>query len=244
MPPRPLSPRHAFTLIELLVVIAIIAILAALLLPVLTKVQENANSTKCLANLRQIGVGIDLYVNDNDGLLPGPLSISQYPMFGQGGSDDDKMLVKKLAKYIGLDEKPKEGVKMDKANIFICPSYEKQVKKLDGPVYVMNPRQMKELEQSPFGSVEDAKEPLKKAMLSNWMDDKEGAGKRPMDFSKLWMMKDADQLNFADGGAESKPDGLEKMPQKPVHGEHRNALFYDWHIGKLRTEKARKDEPM
>jgi prepilin-type N-terminal cleavage/methylation domain-containing protein len=243
MSPRPLSPRHAFTLIELLVVIAIIAILAALLLPVLTKVQENANSTKCLANLRQIGVAINSYCNENDGLLPGPLAIAQYPLFGQGGTSDDQMLVKKLAKYIGLPEEPKDGAQLDKGNIFICPSYERQVRKLDGPVYVMNPRRIKELDQSPFGEAKENKEPLKKTMLSSWMDDQSTGGARPMDLSRTWVMKDADQEDFEDA-AESKPEGLEKMALKPVHGAHRNALFYDWHVGKLNADKKKKDEPM
>ena len=245
--PRPLSPRHAFTLIELLVVIAIIAILAALLLPVLTKVQENANSIKCLANLRQIGTAINAYCGENDGLLPGPLSISQYPLFGKGSDNDDKLLVKKLAKYVGLPENPNPDTPLNKGNIFICPSYEREVKALDGPVYVMNPRQYKELDQSPFGDATQGKEPLRKAMLTSWMDDRNETGKRPMDLSRLWVMKDADQEDFrtaSEAGGE-KPDGIDKMALKPVHGDHRNALFYDWHVGKLDADPdpKKKDQP-
>jgi prepilin-type N-terminal cleavage/methylation domain-containing protein len=61
---------RGFTLIELLVVIAIIAILAAILFPVFARARERAKSTTCLNNLKQIGISMRLYADDNEGGFP------------------------------------------------------------------------------------------------------------------------------------------------------------------------------
>ncbi len=62
--------RRAFTLIELLVVIAIIAILAAILFPVFAQARESARMSSCLSNLKQVGLGVMMYVQDYDEKYP------------------------------------------------------------------------------------------------------------------------------------------------------------------------------
>jgi prepilin-type N-terminal cleavage/methylation domain-containing protein len=70
--------RFGFTLIELLVVIAIIAILAAILFPVFAQAREKARQTACLSNLKQIGLGMMMYAQDHDEVLPMAQSYGPY----------------------------------------------------------------------------------------------------------------------------------------------------------------------
>ncbi len=62
--------NRGFTLIELLVVIAIIGILAGILLPVLSRARESARKTQCMSNVKQIGMGLIMYANENNEVFP------------------------------------------------------------------------------------------------------------------------------------------------------------------------------
>jgi len=65
-----LHRRSGFTLVELLVVIGILAVLAGLLFPALAAARRKGHQAACQSNLRQIGIAISMYTQDNDGMLP------------------------------------------------------------------------------------------------------------------------------------------------------------------------------
>ena len=62
--------NQGFTLIELLVVLMIIGALTAILVPTLSRAKENAKKTKCLSNVRQLQIALQLYADSNDGRVP------------------------------------------------------------------------------------------------------------------------------------------------------------------------------
>jgi prepilin-type N-terminal cleavage/methylation domain-containing protein len=121
----------AFTLIELLVVVAIIAILAALLLPVLSKAKQRANTANCVSNYKQVGAALRMYVDDNlDWLPPGPatgagqgytLDNTEAPIYGNG-SWARAWLPFYIAVYLG-QPRPEEVNGTNVVQVLECPGY-------------------------------------------------------------------------------------------------------------------------
>jgi len=113
---RRLPLTHAFTLIELLVVIAVIAILASLLLPALARTKQTADTAGCKSNLRQWGVGIQMYLGDYEVYPTGPIG------------DDPSNWYERLERYTGAkwpywDDQKKKYEPHLKKNVAVCPSY-------------------------------------------------------------------------------------------------------------------------
>ncbi|EIQ01233.1 prepilin-type N-terminal cleavage/methylation domain-containing protein [Opitutaceae bacterium TAV1] len=210
-PSRASGRSRAFTLIELLVVIAIIGILAAIVLLTVGRVRKTAQSAVCRSNLRQIGLGMILYGEDNRGSLPAPDPTSGSLHVGQGPyfDADNRRLQYYIGTYIGSPKGTYSEWRYDP--LFACPGW----------VGARNP------------SARPPSVRIKK--IATFTSGKKTANSGELWNSKVrfsdidmpgqtWALVDADNE-----GSYTSAD----VPPKPVHGNHRNLLYFDGHVGKI-----------
>jgi prepilin-type N-terminal cleavage/methylation domain-containing protein/prepilin-type processing-associated H-X9-DG protein len=228
----PKRQKGGFTLIELLVVIAIIALLMGILLPALNRAKKQGQAVRCLSNLKQIGLAMHLYAEDNDrkvlraearmNLKPGQETVywpTAYMRYIGGSKTDD------VTQYYEVD-------------VYNCPSYPDKEQTID---YIVSSFNFKSpgtecWEPTPL---ERFPRPASTIYLADYeylpnaghikIVRKEDVA-NPTEFrNKLWYL-DAYKAEHLPGGSESQRRvALER------HGKMTNCTFIDGHSEKMKS---------
>jgi prepilin-type N-terminal cleavage/methylation domain-containing protein len=225
------SAAHAFTLIELLVVIAVIAILAALLLPALGRVKTSSNQMKATANLRQAGVAMLSFANENQGRLPGPAPVGIHCYYDKSGksSTSTVLVVAQMAQYLGLPDPStlNTGVKVLVPSL-VDPGFAAVIRDpTTAPPYVQNLNLV---------FPEDAPGTSKHHILGQLASGASPREEPPTlmkvagigGLSKTWVLSCNDQklpktMNNGSGW-------IPLLPPTPVYKTHRLRLYVDGHV--------------
>jgi len=191
----------------------------AIAIPALNSVRRSGDRTKCVSNLRQIGTGIAAYTADRDGYLPGPLWTWQSCWYDSG---DFGSLATVLAPYLGLVP---EGDKK-RADVFLCPSWQKGAPYRQDELFIVNTQVMVNGEpMNPWG---DADVLYNQGGKPSPNDDAPDRARKLISLADVslpqtWAIQDLDEQSPFPKG----PTGIAKSP---VHGDVRNALFFDFHV--------------
>ncbi|EIP97125.1 prepilin-type N-terminal cleavage/methylation domain-containing protein [Opitutaceae bacterium TAV1] len=214
--PKYRSPHPGFTLVELLTVIAIIGILAMLVIATVGRVRQQANRVTCASNLRQIGIAMQLYMNDRkDGRFPGPLYRNQKS--STEGGDGQLASPVRLLPYMSGQIVERNGIKY--ALLLECPAWKKVIgaddKLSDFSSYYVNANAEKHDGEKCdlFGYKTDGTNPLTLQDLAS-----------P---SRTWALVDLD--------TGIKPGATYSIDQI-AHGNTRNYLFADGHVAASKTK--------
>lgn len=210
--------RYAFTVIELLVLIAVLAGLVAVLLAALTRTKQKRLQAECFSHLKQLGHALQMYIDDNDDQLPGPLWNG---MQASADANSSEQFLYYAAPYLNI---PPLSNQTAVVSVAACPGYMRaaaginSIQDMEGRIsYLLNPDvdPLPGLPVRPFGYPDPQQAPLQRAQLIQY---------GPL--AGLFAISDVDKGNVADPSVGWWSD----LPYAPAHGNLRNQVFFDGHV--------------
>lgn len=238
MKTRQRKSLSAFTLIELLVVIAIIAILAAMLLPALAAAKKKALQTQCKNGMKQIGIALQMYVNDSNDKLPGPVDCGVPINYGYVPSLSSSFSITYyLATYLSMPDPTSTtpGV-TNQVKAMICAGFAASPN-----VNLANPIAMDYVLNWGVNNTADAILPWKPfgykgGNVPNQNSHKISEIAGNSSYFEAWVLQDADQKivlapNFA---------WWPGLPSTPCHGAVWNRLYFDSHVDSVKNAMSLK----
>jgi prepilin-type N-terminal cleavage/methylation domain-containing protein len=213
--------RTAFTLIEVMAVIAILAVLVSVSLLGVREIKIRALNTKCVANLRSIGLAIGCYAADHGGQVPGPC-YGSIPATYSNALNGPYVLTVYLTGY--LDAAPQENSLPHFCPAMLCPAFDYKDTLIESQwdkarsyelVYQLSGVALPGGEvPSPWGRPQTPglnmnTRPMKLMTIAELVNP-----------ATTWAVKDADASTS--GGVGLSPE--------PVHGGHWNRLYFDFHV--------------
>ena len=220
--------QRAFTLVELLVVIMVVAVLAALIFSAVRSALESTDNVRCISNLKHIGAATANYCADHDGYFPGPSNASVVPRYYSGQYGALPAYLEKYLSSVAADGKWRIS------KVFVCPAFAKRQPLATIPEYLTGAVRIGGTSVRLWGhpaytdyyGVFHPLDPPKLQSLLGSIDVTKN-----QNAATTWAVRDADRADFA--GWTPPPSWLDKVPEKPVHRGHRNALFHDFHVAEL-----------
>jgi prepilin-type N-terminal cleavage/methylation domain-containing protein/prepilin-type processing-associated H-X9-DG protein len=231
--------ENGFSLIELLVVIVVIAILVALLLPALSAAKARALRITCVSNLKQIGTAVQMYADDNEDSLPGPLLTGIQSGYNRdtGFNAPFPRLGNFLWSHLGLPDPDMFQTNMAVAPIMTCPA---QMKLRAGDIAEWDQVNFVSRQALRFlpatTTVDESSRPF--GYPNNTSPPTPGAPFKPMSMSALASITNDFSGTFAFRDADQQVDTSVVPPwwharvsMGAVHGGNlRNVAFFDWHV--------------